>query len=135
VFPGNFIINIYLRGKKKCDGKGKFGAAASCVMMAVMVVGRIAKASVTNEHRRAFKFSLILLKLFSSRRKVNTNILFFYNRSVKIFFFFCCYQKKKKQKEKSPLFENVLKYTDHLSHATTSHSLCSLYGSHTSATS
>ena len=41
-------------------GKGKFGGAASCAMMDGMVVARIAKASAKNDHRRAFKFSLIL---------------------------------------------------------------------------
>jgi hypothetical protein len=39
------------------------------------------------------------------------------------FFFLCYHQKKKKQKEKSPLFDNLLKSTGHLSHATTSRSL------------
>jgi hypothetical protein len=38
------------------------------------------------------------------------------------FFFFSCHKKKKKQKEKSPLFDNLLKSTGHLSHATTSRS-------------
>jgi hypothetical protein len=42
-------------------GKGKFGGADSCAMMGVMVVARIALACATNDHRRAFKFSLILL--------------------------------------------------------------------------
>ena len=66
---------------------------------------------------------LFLLELFfwTSKRKVEIVKL--------MFFFFYCHKKKKNQKEKSPLFENLLKSTGHLFHATTSRSLCSFYGS------
>ena len=34
-----------------CDGKGKFGGAAICAKMAVMVVAQIAWGSAINDHR------------------------------------------------------------------------------------
>jgi hypothetical protein len=52
--PGQHSLNTI----KKWDRKGKFGGAATCAMTDGMVVARIAKASATNDHRRAFKFSL-----------------------------------------------------------------------------
>jgi hypothetical protein len=57
-----------------CDGRGKYGGAAICAKMAVMVVARIAHARATNDHRSAFKFSLtlwfFLVKQKEQKRKI-----------------------------------------------------------------
>jgi hypothetical protein len=40
------------------DGNGKFGGAASCVMIGEMVVAQMRWPSATNEHRRALNFPI-----------------------------------------------------------------------------
>jgi len=59
-----------------CAGIGKFGRAASCAMTDVMVVARIAQGCATNDHRRAFKFSLILW-FFLIKKKEHKNKLYY----------------------------------------------------------